>query len=152
MGASRRPDGGKKGRAGPGKAPGRKGRPPSIAPLAFDPFTPGQEHPEWVRRDFPSYVEHHDEGLARSVRTLESEGRLITLTTTYEVRVNGRRVVLHIMADEEGQVWSHLCPYLSFASALELVQHLLERMPHLFEGAQAPGTEEHDDTPEHPHR
>ncbi len=41
-----------------------------------------------------------------------------------------------MMVDEEGRLWSHLCPYLTFATATELVLHLLERMPHLFELAQ----------------
>jgi hypothetical protein len=104
-----------------------------IAPLEFNPFTPGLEHPEWVRKEFPSYVEHTHESLVRSVRTLEHRGRTITITTTYEVRVEGRLVTLHMMVDEEGQLWSHLCPYQSFASAPELVRHLLTRMPHLFE-------------------
>lgn len=106
-----------------------------IPPLEFDPFSPGLEHPEWVRQQFPTYVEHEHESLARSVRTLEHQGRRISITTTYEVRVDGRLITLHIMVDEEGQLWSHLCPYLTFASALELVRHLLTRMPHLFEAA-----------------
>jgi len=38
--------------------------------------------------------------------------------------------------DEEGRLWSHLCPYLTFATATELVLHLIERMPHLFEATQ----------------
>jgi hypothetical protein len=105
-------------------------------PLEFDPFTPGLDHPEWVRKKFPTYVEHAHESLARSDRTLEHEGRTITITTTYEVSVEGRPVTLHMMVDEEGRLWSHLCPYLTFASAPELVSHLLTRMPHLFEATQ----------------
>jgi hypothetical protein len=107
-----------------------------IPPLEFDPFTSGRDHPEWVRKKFPTYVEHTHESLARSDRTLEHEGRTITITTTYEVRVEGRLLTLHMMVDEEGRLWSHLCPYLTFASAPELVSHLLKRMPHLFEASQ----------------
>jgi hypothetical protein len=107
-----------------------------VAPLELDPFTPGREHPEWVRKEFPTYVEHTHESLARSDRTLEHRGRTITITTTYEVRVEGRPVTLHMMVDEEGRLWSHLCPYLTFATAPELVRHLLTRMPHLFEAPQ----------------
>ncbi|WP_257453694.1 hypothetical protein [Archangium lipolyticum] len=110
-----------------------------LAPLEFNPFTPGLEHPEWVRKEFPSYVEYTHEDLARSVRTLEHQGRTISITTTYEVSIEGRPVTLHMMVDEEGQLWSHLCPYQTFASALELVRHLLTRMPHLFEAAQPSG-------------
>jgi hypothetical protein len=106
------------------------------APLELDPFTPGLDHPEWVRKEFPTYVEHTHESLARSDRTLEHRGRTITITTTYEVRVEARPVTLHMMVDEEGRLWSHLCPYLTFATAPELVRHLLTRMPHLFEAAQ----------------
>jgi hypothetical protein len=105
----------------------------AVAPLEFDPFTPGREHPEWVRKNFPTYVEHQHENLVRSDRVLEHRGNTITITTTYEVRVEGRLVTLHMMVDEEGRLWSHLCPYLTFATATELVLHLLERMPHLFE-------------------
>ena len=135
----------KKQRAGQEK-PGRRGASAEakayrIPPLEFDPFTPGLEHPEWVRTKFPTYVEHTHESLARSDRTLEHKGRTITITTTYEVRVEERLITLHIMVDEEGKLWSHLCPYLTFDSALELVRHLLTRVPHLFEAPQptAPG-------------
>jgi hypothetical protein len=132
----------KKRQAGPEK-PTRRGtasefRAHRIAPLEFDPFTPGLEHPEWVRKEFPTYVEHSHESLVRSIRTLEHRGRTITITTTYEVRIEGRLVTLHMMVDEAGQLWSHLCPYLTFASAPELVRHLLTRMPHLFEATQSP--------------
>ncbi|HLM42629.1 MAG TPA: hypothetical protein VK458_02125 [Myxococcaceae bacterium] len=85
-----------------------------------------------MRKNFPTYVEHQHENLVRSDRVLEHRGNTITITTTYEVRVEGRLVTLHMMVDEEGRLWSHLCPYLTFATATELVLHLLERMPHLF--------------------
>jgi hypothetical protein len=114
-------------------APRRGPGPHPNPPLAFDPFTPGQEHPEWVMKGFPSYVEHEHENLARSTRVLEHRGNTITITTTYEVRVDERLVTLHMMVDEEGRLWSHLCPYLTFTTAPELVSHLLQRMPHLFE-------------------
>jgi hypothetical protein len=135
------------------KTPARRG--PSseakahrIPPLEFDPFTPGLEHPEWIRKKFPAYVEHTHESLARSERTLEHQGRTITITTTYEVRVEGRLITLHMMVDEEGRLWSHLCPYLTFTSAPELVRHLLTRMPHLFE---APPDDEHSRHDHHAH-
>jgi hypothetical protein len=121
-----------------------------IPPLEYDPFTPGLDHPEWVRQGFPTYVEHEHESLARSVRTLEHQGRVISITTTYEVRIEGRLLSLHMMVDEEGRLWSHLCPYQTFATALELVRHLLTRMPQLFEAAphephphQEPSAHEH---------
>jgi hypothetical protein len=120
-----------------------KARAYGLAPLEFDPFTPGLEHPEWVRKEFPTYVEHTHESLARSDRTLEHRGRTITITTTYEVRVEGRLVTLHMMVDEEGRLWSHLCPYVTFATAPELVRHLLTRMPQLFEAPQ-PSHTDHD--------
>lgn len=114
----------------------RKTAPRAATPLEFDPFTPGREHPAWVKKNFPAYVEHRHEDLVRSERVLEHQGSTITITTMYEVRVEGRLLTLHMMVDEEGRLWSHLCPYLTFATATELVLHLLERMPHLFEAAQ----------------
>ena len=127
----------------------RKSVPRAIAPLAFDPFKPGSEHPDWVMKGFPSYVEHAHESLVRSTRVLEHRGSAITITTTYEVRVDERLVTLHMMVDEEGRLWSHLCPYLTFATATELVRHLIERMPHLFEPARpSPGGRE-DGGPTH---
>jgi hypothetical protein len=121
----------------------------TVAPLTFDPFTPGREHPEWVKKNFPAYVEHAHEGLTRSDRLLEHRGNTITITTTYEVRVEGRLVTLHMMVDEEGRLWSHLCPYLTFATATELVLHLLERMPHLFEATPAPDSTRHGEHDAH---
>ena len=144
MGASKKPSGGQRKHTGHGMASGRKGEPRSVVPLEFDPFTPGREHPEWVRKDFPEYAGHTHEALMRSVRTIESRGHTITITTAYEVRVDGRLVTLHIMVDEQGELWSHLCPYQSFPSATELVRHLIERMPHLFEGTDSGGHGGHD--------
>ncbi|HYO66909.1 MAG TPA: hypothetical protein VEU33_12570 [Archangium sp.] len=127
----------------PTPAAARKPGPSAATPLEVDPFTPGREHPEWVKKNFPSYVEHQHENLVRSERVLEHQGSTITITTMYEVRLEGRLLTLHMMVDEEGRLWSHLCPYLTFATATELVLHLLERMPHLFEPAQPgpPGDE-----------
>jgi hypothetical protein len=123
-----------------------KNAPRAVPLVAFDPFHPGSEHPDWVRKEFPSYAEHTHEALVRSTRVLEHRGHTITITTTYEVRVDERLVTLHLMVDEEGRLWSHLCPYLTFATAPELVRHLIERMPHLFEPAQpAPGGDEEGD-------
>jgi len=139
MGTKKQSSEGLKGRTERGKTPGRKDGPQSATPWEFDPFTPGHEHPEWVRKSFPEYAEQTHEALVRSVRTLESHGRIITITTTYEVKVDGRVVTLHMMVDEQGQLWSHLCPYQSFTSATELVRHLLERLPHLFEGEGSAG-------------
>ena len=136
MGATKKAPKGRKGRTERGMSAGRSARRRPVVPLAFDPFTPGREHPEWVRTSFPDYVHHPHQDLVRSVRTLDHRGRTITITTTYEVRVEGRLVTLHMMVDEQGQLWSHLCPYQSFDSATELVRHLLERLPHLFEAAQ----------------
>lgn len=127
----------------PNTAAARKTGPRAVAPLEFDPFTPGREHPEWVRKNFPDYVEHRHEDLVRSERVLEHRGNTITITTTYEVRVEGRLVTLHMMVDEDGRLWSHLCPYLTFATATELVLHLLERMPHLFEATQSTAPANH---------
>ena len=124
-------------------AAARKTAPRAVAPLEFDPFTPGREHPKWVRKNFPDYVEHRHENLVRSDRVLEHRGNTITITTIYEVRVEGRLVTLHMMVDEDGRLWSHLCPYLTFATATELVLHLIERMPHLFEATQPTAPEGH---------
>lgn len=128
----------------PATAAARKPGPRAATPLEFDPFTPGREHPEWVKKNFPSYVEHRHEDLVRSERVLEHQGSTLTITTTYEVRLEGRLLTLHMMVDEEGRLWSHLCPYLTFATATELVLHLLERMPHLFEPAQPAPRGGHD--------
>lgn len=143
MGAKKQPSGGLKGRTGRDTTRSRKGGPRSVPPWEFDPFTPGHEHPEWVRKSFPDHVEQTHEALVRSVRTLESHGHMITITTAYEVRVDGQLVTLHMMVDEQGQLWSHLCPYQSFTSATELVRHLLERLPHLFEGMGSAGHGDH---------
>jgi hypothetical protein len=145
-------------RSGRRKAPTRRDtgsrrtrEPRAIEPLpSFDPFTPGSEHPDWVMKEFPSYVEHSHEALARSTRELEHRGRTITITTTYEVRLDERLLTLHMMVDEEGRLWSHLCPYLTFATATELVCHLLERLPHLFEPApDSPGRRERGEPMDH---
>lgn len=151
MGARKKVSRGPRGQAGSRTGSARARRQPAIVPLPFDPFTPGQEHPAWIRTSFPDYVQHTHEDLVRSIRTLEHRGHTITITTTYDVSVDGRLVTLHMMVDELGQLWSHLCPYLSFSSATDLVRHLIERMPHLFEAPPHDHDHDHDTHPPHGH-
>lgn len=105
-----------------------KANKPTIPVL--DPFSPQAAVPDWVRRQYPAYAEHpHAEGPVTSSRTIHAGGHVIDVRTTYEVRLDGQAIALNIMVDSDGRLWTHLCPYLTFATAPELVEYVLERAP-----------------------
>jgi hypothetical protein len=83
-----------------------------------------------VRRKYPTYAEHaHTEGPVTSSRTIHAGGHEIEVRTTYEVRLDADAIDMNIMVDSDGRLWTHLCPYVTFATAPELVEYVLEHAP-----------------------
>jgi hypothetical protein len=95
-----------------------------------DPFAEMPPQPEWVMRDFPEYVEgSHVSGPVSTRRVSYAGGHEIEIITTYSVSIDGRPTPVHMLVDSDGRLWSHLCPYVTFANANALIAHLVEHAP-----------------------
>lgn len=95
-----------------------------------DPFAEMPPQPEWVVREFPEYVEgSHVSGPVSTRRVSYAGGHEIEILTTYSVSIDGQPTPVHLLVDTDGRLWSHLCPYVTFANANELIAHLLAHAP-----------------------
>jgi hypothetical protein len=71
---------------------------------------------------------HHAKHLV-SVRKAVHEGHRIEIRTTYEVRIDGRKVSLPLSVDSEGRVTRHSLPNYSFQSAIDLIKQVITAYP-----------------------
>jgi hypothetical protein len=103
---------------------------PDISVLAqYSPTDAAQSHPEWVKTKFPSYVEPHGKHEATSVRELAHKGHTVRIITTYRVEVDGKPADLHLSVDEDGQVFTHATPFVTYASAVDLMKAVMDAYP-----------------------
>ena len=80
-----------------------------------------------------------------SVREADHKGHHIVIRTTYEITVDGKPVTGHMGVDNEGQVHYHPVPNASFASAVDLVKHLIDTFPEDFAAGSKPAPAPHQD-------
>lgn len=110
-------------------------------PPDVDPFAEMPPQPEWVVRDFPEYVQgSHVSGPVSTRRVSYAGGHEIEILTTYAVSIDGQPTPVHVLVDSDGRLWSHLCPYVTFANANELIAHLLAHAPEALSGLPAGGS------------
>jgi len=111
----------------------------------LDPFSHHAAVPDWVRRKHPAYAHHvHTEGPVTTSRIIDSGGHEIEVRTTYEVRLDGEAIDVNMMVDSDGRLWTHLCPYRTFATAPELVEYVLDHAPEALLGlTEASRPDEH---------
>lgn len=103
---------------------------PDISVLAqYSPTGAAKSHPEWVKTKFPSYVEPHGKHEATSVRELAHKGHTVRIITTYRVEVDGKPADLHLSVDEDGQVFTHATPFVTYASAVDLMKAVMDAYP-----------------------
>jgi hypothetical protein len=106
----------------------------------LDPFAVMPPQPAWVVRDFPEYVQgSHVSGPVSTRRVSHAGGHEIEILTTYSVSIDGRPAPVHLLVDSDGRLWSHLCPYVTFANANELTAHLLAHAPEALSELHAEG-------------
>lgn len=67
-----------------------------------------------------------------SVREAEYQGHRIVVRTRYEIEVDGRMVMGHVSVTNDGNVHYHPVPNLSFPSAVEMVEKLIDIFPEDF--------------------
>ncbi len=76
---------------------------------------------------------HHGPGAIETVRESTYRGHHIVVRTSYEISIDGQPVEGHLGVSNDGQVHYHAIPNLGFASAVELVEKLIDAFPDDFE-------------------
>lgn len=126
------------------KAPRMRNTLPDTSVLAgYSPTDPGA-HPSWVKTQFPTYIaDHHAGHETTAVREMAHQGHVVRIYTTYRVEVDGEPIRAHLSVDEDGRVYTHATPFVTYASALDLMRAVIDGYPDSFNGTPA-GPEPHD--------
>lgn len=124
---------------------------PDISVLEqYSPTEGARSHPEWVKTKFPEYIESHGKHEATSVRELTHKGHTVKIITTYRVEVDGKPAEMHLSVDEDGQVFTHATPFVTYASAVDLMKAVMEAYPDdAFSASDAQGDQ--SGAPDHDH-
>ena len=101
-------------------------RKPNLAGLRETPIDDAARYLRSKRRKLQVPVH---EGPAETVRSDIYKGRKIQVTTTYEIRIDGRPVGGHVDVSPEGRVHYHGLPAYSWLSAVDLVRQLIDSFP-----------------------
>jgi len=73
-----------------------------------------------------------------TIREDNHNGHRIIIRTTYDIEVDGRRVLLPLSVDNEGRVHCHSLPSYQFGSAMDMVKTLIDNFPEDFAGQKPP--------------
>lgn len=77
----------------------------------------------------------HHEGhsvVISGARDTQHRGHEIVVRTSYEITVDGQPFGGHVELDHAGRLYTHACPYQDFASALDMMKHIIEAYPDAF--------------------
>lgn len=118
------------------------GRPDTAVLGNYSPTDEVNSHPEWVKNNFPDYVSPHPHETA-AVREFFHGGHAVKIITTYRVEVDGRPVRTHLSVDEDGQVFTHATPFVTYSSAIGLMKAVIDAYPESFSATSDHGGHEH---------
>jgi hypothetical protein len=122
------------------------GKPDTSVLARYSPTDGANAHPNWVKRQFPTYITPHAGHDTTAVREFTHDGYVITISTTYRVEVDGRPIQAHLSVDEDGRVFTHATPFVTYASAVDLMKAVIDAYPGAFSDSNGPGGH-----PEHTH-
>jgi hypothetical protein len=114
------------------KTKAKVGKPDTSVLARYSPTDPANAHPDWVRTQFPTYVGPHAGHEATSVREFTHNGHVVKIVTTYRVEVDGKVVHGHMSVDEDGRVYTHATPFVTYASAVDLMKAVINSYPDAF--------------------
>jgi len=86
--------------------------------------------------------EHPHPGPTSSVRVEEYKGHHISITTTYDITIDGKPASAHIGVSNRGMTHTHGLPAYEFASVVDLVKAVIDNFPNEFLSSQ-PGDDMH---------
>jgi len=75
----------------------------------------------------------------KSVRTFSHNGHQISITTMYQIKIDGRAVHLPLLVSQDGHVQSHVIPNYSMSSAVDIVKAIVDLFPEDFEKKKTRG-------------
>jgi len=130
------------------KAQKAVGHPDTSVLARYSPEDGANSHPDWVKEKFPTYVTPHGEHGDTTVREFTHNGHVVRVITTYRVEVDGQPIQTHLSADEDGQVFTHATPFVTYASAVDLMRAVLDAYPDAFSGHEGSSDQDHG----HEHR
>lgn len=137
---------------------GESGEPiktPDISVLErYSPTGGAQSHPDWVKTKFPAYIASHGGAHgggheATSVRQLTHKGHDVRIITTYRIEVDGKPAGMHLSVDEDGQVYTHATPFVTYASAVDLMKQVMDAYPDAFSDSHPHAAHGNDDNHDH---
>lgn len=121
---------------------------PDTAILArYSPTDSADAHPDWIKKKFPGYIAAHAGHDSKAIREFAHGGHLIKIITTYRVEVDGKPIRAHLSVDEDGRVYSHATPFVTYGSAVDLMKSIIDSYSDAFSGAGDDG----DDGSDHNH-
>jgi hypothetical protein len=114
------------------KATGLIGKPDISVLARYSPTDGVNAHPAWVKNQFPTYIDSHAGHEMTSVRVFTHAGHVVKITTSYQVEVDGHPIRAHLSVDEDGQVYTHATPFVTYASANDLMKAVIDAYPDSF--------------------
>lgn len=115
------------------------GRPDTSVLARYSPTDGANSHPDWVKSKFPTYIAPHRGHDATAVREFTHNGHVVKIITTYRVEVDGQPIRAHLSVDEDGQVFTHATPFVTYTSALDLMKAVIDAYPDAFSGSGGHG-------------
>jgi len=67
-----------------------------------------------------------------SVREFTHAGHVVRIITTYHLELDGHPIRAHLSVDEDGQVYIHATPFVTYASATDLMKTVIDAYPESF--------------------
>ena len=111
------------------------GRPDTSVLARYSPTDGARSHPDWVKTQFPTYIIPHGGHEGTALREFTHGGHLVKIFTTYRVQVDGNPIQAHLSVDEDGRVYTHATPFVTYASAIDLMKAVIDGYPDAFSGA-----------------
>jgi hypothetical protein len=123
------------------------GRPDTSVLAHYSPTDMATSHPDWVKTQFPAYIAPHAGHEATAVREFAHGGHVVKIITTYRVEVDGNPIRAHLSVDEDGRVYTHATPFVTYASAIDLMKAVIDAYPDSFSvpGGSHAGHNDHGD-------
>nr|AIA12574.1 Unknown Function [uncultured bacterium] len=107
------------------KASKKVGLPDTSVLARYSPTDGPGSHPDWIKQRFPTYVDPHAGHQTSSVREFTYAGHVGRIITTYRIEVDGQEVHPHLSVDEDGRVFTHALPFVTYASAVDLMKDVI---------------------------
>jgi hypothetical protein len=109
-----------------GAAPAKRLPPPDTSVLAQYSPTDPSSHPDWIKQGFSGYIDPHAGHETTAIREFTHAGHVVRIVTTYRVEVDGRQIRAHLSVDEDGRVYTHATPFVTYASAVDLMKQVID--------------------------